>query len=282
MQTGFCTAVIRLESHAAKMLQWFQNRNRYSFAMAAAQPETLTQQLQQGEHWIAQTLSYWLRRSTLTTRQMEAIASWGMGRSGQFTHSVINRIINGKCGASLMSLVAMSSANYAIWSWHTEGHDVAIQELGPFSKWNVQAKALENAIWLSDPKDDKLYLTLHDFVDVAVGRLKLTYLGNRLLLPGDYRLTNERLRQLLDNAIVAAGLTPMAGVRQLLAAYPASDPARLERFRGVILGELQLTRDELQDELTAIGEAVRVMRQLPLGQYGAAQLLAELLAMPLE
>ena len=264
------------------MLQWFQNRNRYSFAMAAAQPGTLTQQLQQGEHWIAQTLSYWLRRSTLTTRQMEAIASWGMGRSGQFTHSVINRIINGKCGASLMSLVAMSSANYAIWSWHTEGHDVAIQELGPFSKWNVQAKALENAIWLSDPKDDKLYLTLHDFVDVAVGRLKLTYLGNRLLLPGDYRLTNERLRQLLDNAIVAAGLTPMAGVRQLLAAYPASDPARLERFRGVILGELQLTRDELQDELTAIGEAVRVMRQLPLGQYGAAQLLAELLAMPLE
>ncbi len=71
----------------------------------------------------------------------------------------------------------------------------------------------------------------------------------------------------------------MAGVRGLLAAYPAADEARRERFRGVILGEQQLTRDELQEELLAIAEAVRTLRELPIGSYGPAELLAELLAM---
>jgi hypothetical protein len=71
----------------------------------------------------------------------------------------------------------------------------------------------------------------------------------------------------------------MAGVRQLLAAYPAADEARRERFQSVILGQVRLTRDELQSELLAIAEAVRVMRGLPLGRYGPAELLAELLAM---
>ena len=114
---------------------------------------------------------------------------------------------------------------------------------------------------------------------MLVGRLELPYLGNRLLLPGDQRLTAEHLAELLDRTITAAGLSPMEGIRRLLAAYPTSDDDRRDRFRALLLGETQLTRDELQAELLAIAEAVRVLRGLALGSYGPAELTAELLAM---
>lgn len=239
---------------------------------------TLTQQLEQGDHWLREALSYWLTSSGLTTRQMATIASWGIGEAGVLGHSIISRLINRKIGASLRSLIGMEACNRAIWLWQTQGQDTAWAQLGPHMAWKIDAGWLNEAIWLPVPDDEKHPLDLGDFVDVLVGRLELPYLGNRLLLPGNHRQTVDQLPKLLDATIVAAGLSPMVGVRQLLAAYPAADEARRERFRSVILGEVQLTRDELQDELLAVAEAVRVLRGLPLGSYGPAQLLAELLA----
>jgi hypothetical protein len=240
---------------------------------------TLARDLEQGDHWIREALSWWVTRSNLTTRQMATIAAYGLGERGALEHSIISRITNRKIGPSIKSLIGMEAANRAIWLWQTEGQDATWAQLGPHPAWKIKPQWLDNAIWLPVPDDDKHPLDLGDLVDVWVGRLELPYLGNRLLLPNDHRRTAEHLPALLDATIVAAGLSPMAGVRQLLAAYPAADEARRERFRGVILGEQQLTRDELQDELLAIAEAVRTLRELPLGSYGPAELLAELLAM---
>jgi len=245
----------------------------------ATSRQPLAHKLEQGDHWIREALSYWLTRSNLTTRQMATIASWGLGERGALEHSIISRVINRKLSPSIKSLIGMEGANRAIWLWQTKGENAAWAELGPHTAWKIQPSWLDGAIWLSVPDESEHPLDLTDLVNVWVGRLELPYLGQRLLLPGNHRATAEQLPALLDATIVAAGLAPMAGVRQLLAAYPAADEHRRERFRGVILGEVQLTRDELQDELLAVAEAVRVMRGLALGSYGPAELLAELLAM---
>jgi hypothetical protein len=240
---------------------------------------TLARDLEQGDHWIREALSWWVTRSHLTTRQMATIAAYGLGERGALEHSIISRITNRKIGPSIKSLIGMEAANNAIWLWQTKGQDATWAKLGPHPAWKIQPHWLDGAIWLPVPDESDHPLDLGDFVDVWVGRLELPYLGNRLLMPNDHRRTAEHLPALLDATIVAAGLSPMAGVRGLLAAYPAADEARRERFRGVILGEQQLTRDELQEELLAIAEAVRTLRELPIGSYGPAELLAELLAM---
>ena len=241
--------------------------------------QTLAQKLEQGDHWIREALSYWMRSSDRTTRQMYAIASWGLGEPSPLSHSIITRICNRTLGCSVRALIGMEALNRAIWLWQAKGRDAAVAELGPYAAWKIQPEWLDEAIWLPVPDQQALPLELSDFVDVMVGRLELPYLGPRLLLPADQKRLPQQLPVLLDGAIVAAGLSPMVGVRQLLAAYPAADEARRERFRSLIVGELQLTREELQGELLAIAEAVRVLRGLPLGSYGPAELLAELLKM---
>jgi hypothetical protein len=254
----------------------FQDRNRVGTIQGMTQP--LAQTLEQGDHWIRQAVAYWVERNTSSLREMAAIAHWGLGERVSFSHSIISRIANGKLGISLPPLVCMEALNRAVWLWHTKGAEVACAELGPPSAYKLSDAAIEGTIWLPVPGEEHHPLDLMDLVAVWAGRLELPYLGQRLLLPGEQRNVAEKLPALLDATIVAAGLSPMVGVRQLLAAYPAADEARRERFRSVILGELQLTRDELQDELLAVAEAIRVLRGLPLGSYGPAQLLAELLA----
>ena len=248
-------------------------------APAHLAPTTLAADLERGDHWIRETLSYWVARSQRTTRQMAAIASWGMGERSPLSHSILSRIINRKIGVSVPVLVSMEAMNRAIWLWSAKGREAAWAELGPHSAWDIRDEWLDESIWLPVPDDEQHPLELGDFVEVLVGRLELPYLGNRLLPPGDHRRLVKSLSPLLDLTIAASGLSPMEGVRRLLAAYPAGDEHRRERFRGVILGETQLTREELQAELLAIAEAVRVLRGLSLGSYGAAELLAELLAM---
>jgi hypothetical protein len=247
--------------------------------MATPLRPSLAQRLEQGDHWIRETLSYWLARSNWTNRQMASIAAWGLGEPGALGHSIINRIINRKLSPSIKSLIGMEALNRAIWLWQVKGHEAAVIELGWPAGYGVQDAWLNGAIWLPVPDESDHPLDLADFVNVLVGRLELPYLGQRLLLSSARLSLSLQLPDLLEATIVAAGLPPMTGVRQLLAAYPAADEDRRERFRSVILGEVQLTRDELQDELLAIAEAVRTLRGLPLGTYGPAELLAELLAM---
>jgi hypothetical protein len=245
--------------------------------MAAARTP-LAQTLEQGEHWIRQVVAHWVDRSTCSLREMASIAHWGLGERTSFSHSIISRIANGKLGISLPPLICLEAANRAAWLWHTKGAEAARAELGPPSTFKLTDAAIDGTIWLPVPGEEHHPLDLSDLVLIWAGRLELPYLGARLLLPGGQPNLSDKLPRLLDATIVAAGLSPMVGVRQLLAAYPAADEARRERFRSVILGELQLTRDELQDELLAVAEAIRVLRGLPLGSYGPAQLLAELLA----
>ena len=98
--------------------------------------------------------------------------------------------------------------------------------------------------------------------------------GGQLLVPSDLKATNDKLSLLLNNLV--ADLTPRDGIRKLLKAYPVSDESRRNRFRAVILGEVVLTREQLNEELQAISDVIRVLRGQPKSSYGAEQLAREL------
>jgi hypothetical protein len=65
----------------------------------------------------------------------------------------------------------------------------------------------------------------------------------------------------------------------VLCAYPSSaSPDRRDHLRSVILGTADYTKTELEKELFMLAETVRQLRGLPEGDYGPAELHAELSA----
>lgn len=242
-------------------------------------PMLIARDLELGSHWGSELVRFWLNRSGRSVRQFEAMANWAMGERAAWNSSAINRVTNRKQGIGLSALVAMEALNSAIHLWHTEGPEEAWGRVGPPGAWDVRPEWLDASIWLPHPEDELKPLDLHDFVDVLVGRLELPYLGPGLLLPADHIRLADHLAALLDRTIEASGQNPLAAVRRLLLAYPINDVGRKDRFRDVLLGQAELTSDELAEELLAIAESIRSLRGLAPGSYGPAELRAELLAL---
>lgn len=260
---------------------WFQNgNNRYDPAMSTAGPRlTFAQRLERGDHWFREMLADWVQRSGLAHRQVGALSSWTMGERSPLDHSILSRLLTRKLKVSIQVIAAMARLNEAIHLWHSEGQEAALQRYGPLTPWRIKAEWLNDCPWLSMPDDPMLPMDAGDFLKVVIGDLPLPYLGDRLLLPADRLRIAEKLPALLDRTIVMAGLTPMGGMQRLLAAYPATDESRRDRFRALLLGETELSGDELREELLGIAEAIRQLRGLELGRYGPSELEAELLAM---
>jgi hypothetical protein len=234
---------------------------------------------EQGVTALASLLNYWLGRSGMSHEQLVALASWGLGETGMLDATVISRVRNGRQtrGASLRHLDAMAAANRAIWLWQTQGQNGAWKELGPHHGWSVRDEWLEDAIWLPHPDHETEPLSFADFASVLAGHMELPYLAQTLLSPGDAARLSDGLAHLLEDLIADRGWGPREGIRQLLDAYPANDTARQRRLRGVIVGEVHLGREELEAELYALAEMIRVVRKLKPGGYGPAQLQQELL-----
>jgi len=234
---------------------------------------------EQGVQALKALVNLWLGRSGMSHEQLVSIAAWGLGESGMIDTTLISRVRNGRQtrGASLRHLDAMAAANHAIWLWQTAGADNARAELGPHSGWGVQDAWLDDAIWLPHPEQEQEPLAFADFASVLAGHMELPYLAKSSLSPIDAIRLNDGLAQLLEALIADRGWGPREAIRQLLEAYPANDTARQQRLRGVIVGDVRLTKDELEAELYAMAEMIRVVRGLKPGSYGPAQLRQELL-----
>lgn len=228
---------------------------------------------------LASLLNYWLGSSGMSHDQLVAIAAWGIGEAGMLDSTVISRIRNAKQtrGASLRHLDAMAAANYAIWSWKTQGPEAARTVMGPHSAWGIRDAWLDDATWLPDPEDATDPLDFAGFAGVLAGHLELPYVTQPLLSPGDASRLSTGLEHLLEGLIADKGWGPREATRELLSVYPANDSARQQRLRGVIVGSIHLSRDELDSEIYALAEMIRVVRGLKPGSYGAAQLKQELL-----
>ena len=83
---------VRRSGRASELPHRFQNRNGAGTVQAPpCSTMTLARDLEQGEHWIREALDYWVSRSHRTTRQMAAIACWGLGERAPLGHSKIGR-----------------------------------------------------------------------------------------------------------------------------------------------------------------------------------------------
>lgn len=239
-----------------------------------------TERHEQGVATLAAMMNHWLGRSGLSHDQLVAIAAWAMGEPSPIDAAVISRVRNGRQarGASWKHLDALASANRAIWLWQTKGQGEAWAVFGPHSGWGIRDQWLDDATWLPHPDRPAEPLAFSDMADVVAGYLELPYLGTTQLSPADHRKMNEALAHLLEQVIADNGWGPREGIRRLVEAYPVADAARQRRLRALITGDLQLTRQELEAELHALAEMMRVVRELKEGSYGPAELQRELLS----
>ena len=246
-------------------------------------PRLATERHDHGVTTMAALLNHWLGRSRLSHDQLVAIASWGLGERGVIDPAVISRARNGRQvrGLSWRHLDALAAANEAIWRWQKQGQQKAWAKLGPQTGWGVREEWLNDATWLPHPDHPNEPLAYGDLAEVLAGYLELPYLSTALLSPGDARRMSDALAQLLEATAADRGWGPREAVRQLLAAYPIEDRARQQRLRGVIVGEAALGREDLETELHALAEMIRVLRGLKPGGYGPAELRRELSSGPL-
>ena len=241
---------------------------------------TATGRHQLGIAQLPALLNYWLGRSGLSHEQMATIASWGLGEPGMIDPSWISRARNGRQprGASWKNTDALAAANEAIWLWQKQGPEAARANLGPQSSWGIEEKWLDRAEWLPVPDHPDQPLRFGELAAVFAGHLDLPYLQETMLSPGEARQASERLAELLNDAAVERGWSPREAKIEVERAYPTTDGARHRRLQAVILGNRELNREELESELHALAELLRVIRQLEPGSYGPDDLLTELLS----
>jgi hypothetical protein len=231
---------------------------------------------ERGVQQLAATMTYWLARN-LSQDKMASLVHWAYGETTGFDGGSFSRIKNGKQsrGAGLRHLDALAETNRAIWVWQTKGEREAIREFGLHSEHGVRPEWVADTIWLPKPYDETRPLDLGDFACLVMGRLELPYVGGHLT-QSQARRANERLIDLLDDLAAEQGWGPREALREFLAAYPAAaNNTRQARLKELLMGE-PLSHKELESELAALAEMVRVVRGLE--SFTPAQLQAELLS----
>jgi hypothetical protein len=243
-----------------------------------------SQRYERGVAALSALVNYWLGSSGMSHDRLAAIADWAMGERGMLNTTVLSRIRNAKQahGASIKNLDAMAAANQAIWRWQSEGQHAIFAELGPCNAWGIPEKWLNDAIWLPSPKREGEALDFADFAAVLVGRLELPYLAPTQLSSADARRLNDGLGRLLEKLISERKWRFREAISQLLDAYPANDAARRHRLRSIIIGDLRLSKDELEGELYPLAQMVRVVRCLGEERYGQKELILELMSLSQE
>jgi hypothetical protein len=239
---------------------------------------TVNDRQSRGAQALGALVSYWLSRSGLSHEQLAQVMDWGLGERCNLHGAPLSRIRNGMQprGAGLQHLDAMAQGNAAIWTWQVEGEQIAIQQFGPFSGWGVKAEQLNQAVWLPRADDEREPLDLGDLAMVVAGRMELPYIHAGIASPAQAQQMGSALLALMEQLAMDHQWTPAAALRHLLQAYPATDTARRHRLKGLIMGDLMLTADELEGEIAALAEMVRAVRGLPV--FTPADLREELLS----
>lgn len=234
-----------------------------------------------GRQHLSAALNHWLARSGLSHEQLGSIADWAMSEKGWLSSPQISHLRNGSVGKpSHKNLDAIGGANEAIWLWQKRGPEVCLRRYGPHSAYRIQPDWLDNAIWLHHPEHTDEALCYADFCDLQAGYLTLPYLGEVNLSPSEARSLSQALADLFDRLAqerLTEGQTMRQALETVIAAYPASaSPDRRKHLRDVILGISDYSRPELEQELFMLAETIRTLRGLPEGEYGPAELHAEL------
>jgi len=236
-----------------------------------------------GRQHLSAVLNFWLARSGLSHEQIGSIADWAMSEKGWLSSPQLSHLRNGSVvKPSHRNLDALGGANEAIWLWQRRGEQVCLRRYGPHSAYRIEDQLLNNAIWLHHPEHTDEALNYADFCDLQAGYLVLPYLGEVNLSPSEARALSQALADLFDRLAqerLSQGQTMREALDAVLAAYPSSASRdRREHLRSVILGSADYTKAELEKEMFFLAETVRTLRGLQEGDYGPAELHAELSA----
>ena len=236
-----------------------------------------------GRQHLSAVLNFWLNRCGLSHEQLGSIADWAMSEKGWLSSPQLSHLRNGSVvKPSHRNLDALGGANEAIHLWQQCGPQVCLKRYGPHSAYRIEDQWLNNAIWLHHPVHTDEALCYADFCDLQAGYLTLPYLGEVNLSPSEARNLSQALADLFDRLAqerMGEGQSMRQALDTVLAAYPSSaSPDRRDHLRSVILGTADYSKSELEKELFLLAETVRQLRALPEGDYGPAELHAELSA----
>jgi len=236
-----------------------------------------------GRQHLSAVLNFWLARSGLSHDQVGSIANWAMSERGWLSSPQLSHLRNGSVvKPSHRNLDAIGGANEAIWLWQQRGPEVCMRRYGPHSAYRIEDAWLTDAIWLHHPVHKDEALCYADFCDLQAGYLVLPYLGEVNLSPSETKALNQALADLFDRLAqerLSEGQSLRQALDTVLAAFPSTASRdRREHLRNVILGTADYTKAELEKELFMLAETVRTLRGLPEGDYGPAELHAELSA----
>ena len=187
------------------------------------------------------------------------MACWGLGQRGWLGGSGISRLRNMKFenGPTIRHLAALAAANHACWLWQVKGEAAAIKALGPHGAFRLTAPQLKQAIWLPIPGTDAP-LAAGDWLNLALGRLELPYVGAVECSPREAARATARLCDLLNAEV--RHLPLREAMTTIMRAYPVQEPHRRTRLRELVLSQQTLSPADLEEELLAFSELIGTLR----------------------
>lgn len=209
----------------------------------------------QGRDHTAAVLNWWIRRCGFTHTMVTALAAWVCGDHTWLQGSQLSHLRNSRMRTPQFKLFeGISAVNEAIASWRHQGKEACLQEWGPLPGQAPAEIVMDQATYLWHPEQgEDCPLVFHDFCDLFAGRLRLPYVDEASISPGQSKQISDRIGEELDRWLATRGGI-RAGMPELLKFYPVSDAARIAKLQKVIVGAESYTAAELDDELFALTE----------------------------
>lgn len=232
----------------------------------------------EGRAHLGHVLNWWLRRCNITHSMATALAAWVCGDSTWLQGSQLSHLRNGRMRTPQLKLMeGLAGLNEAFAAWKIDGPEACRKRWGPLPDNAPAPFVMDEAVFLWHPDDlERMQpLVFRDFCDLFVGYLRLPYVDDGVVSPGQSRLISDRISEELDMWMLGEG-SVRAAMMTLADLYPGT-PARLDKLRRVAQGLESYTSDELEDEAYALGELFSAIRGR---QITGPELYAELTADP--
>lgn len=238
---------------------------------------TLARRHAMGRAAMAQAIAYWTTRSGLSYQQFQSLGDWASGEKRLLIGSQLARMRHAGVRSPHMSVFeGLYLTNQALANWQHDSTE-ALRTYGPLSAYsNLSPEALDGAFFLYRPDAPSEPLTFCDWINLFTGRLELPYIDSVVLNERDTAKLVEELATLVNDVIAELGLGPRDGIARFMDAYPVKDPGRRQRLKELVLFGTGMDPAEMEDEMAAVAETIRSLRNLPPDSFGPTQLYSEL------
>lgn len=209
----------------------------------------------EGREHTAVVLNWWIRRCGFTHTMVTALAAWVCGDHTWLQGSQLSHLRNSRMRTPQFKLFeGISAVNEAVATWRLQGKEACLKEWGPLPAQAPAEFLMDEATYLWHPdQGEGSPLIFHDFCDLFAGRLRLNYVDQSAISPGQSKHISDQIGEELDRWLAGRGGI-RAGMSELLSFYPVKDSARIAKLQKVIVGADSFTAAELDDELFALTE----------------------------